>query len=435
MDLQALRQALAALCDQQQAILDKAVGETRALTAEEKTQFDNLQTQINGLSETIKTAEAIEARNTASNAAANLIIRPGEVVVGENRAEDKPWESFGNFLLAVRAAAEPGVQPRDWDNRLKWMNAASGVGHTPADGGFLVQRDMATEIISNGYAQSQLAPLCRKVPIGENSDGLSVNVVDETSRATGSRWGGVQVYWRNEGDTVAATKPKFRRMDLPLEDLMGLLYATREMMRDVTQLGAIAGQAFSEEIAWTLDDVLMNGVGVGKPLGYLKSPALVTVAKENGQAAATIVTKNLSKMWARLWARSRGNAIWIINQDIEPELDELTIAVGTAGIEPRFVTYGPDGVLRIKGRPVKAMEQAATLGTVGDISLVDLSQYVLIDKDEMEMAESMHVRFIYGEDTFRFMYRVNGKPYWNSALTPANGSNSQSPYIALATRS
>lgn len=364
----------------------------------------------------------------------DILDNTGRVVVGDNRESKKPWNSFGEFLVAVRSAAEPGLQPNDWDPRLKWTNAASGIGRTPADGGFLVQHDVATEIISNGYEQSQLAPLCRKVPIGENSDGLSVNVVDETSRATGSRWGGVQVYWRNEGDTVTATKPKFKRLDLPLEDLMGLCYATREMMRDETQLGAIVKQAFSEEIAWTMDDCIMNGTGVGKPLGYLKSPALVTVAKENAQNAKTIVTRNLSKMWARLWARSRKNAIWIINQDIEPELDELAIAVGTAGIEPRFVTYGPDGVLRIKGRPVMAMEQAATLGTVGDISLVDLSQYVLIDKDNVEMAESMHVRFVYGEDTFRFMYRVNGQPYWTRPITPANGSNDQSPYVALATR-
>lgn len=432
MNLQELRQKLGALCDQQQVIADKAITEGRGMTEDEIKLFDSLQAEIDSLDRTIKAAEELEVRAQYLNQSVDHVRRPAQV---NDRGAEKPWRNFGEFLLAVRAAAEIGVQPNDWDPRLKWVNAASGVGRTPGDGGFLVERDVATEIISNGYQQSLLAPLCRKIPIGANSDGLSVNVNAETSRATGSRWGGVQVYWRGEGDTVTATKPKLQRLDLSLEDLMGLCYITREMERDAVQLGAIIQQAFAEEIAWTMDDCIVNGNGVGKPLGVLNSAALVTVAKESGQAAATIVTKNLSKMWARLWSRSRGNAVWLINQDIEPELDELAITVGTVGaLEPRFINYGPEGALRIKGRPVVPIEQAATLGTVGDIILADLSQYVLIDKGEVEAAESIHVRFIYGENTYRFMYRVNGMPYWISAITPANGSNTLSPYIVLATR-
>jgi hypothetical protein len=33
----------------------------------------------------------------------------------------------------------------------------------------------------------------RTIPISANSDGLDLVAVNETSRATGSRWGGVQV--------------------------------------------------------------------------------------------------------------------------------------------------------------------------------------------------------------------------------------------------
>jgi HK97 family phage major capsid protein len=422
---------LKAKIDEQQALVNKALAEQRGMNDEEQDKFNALQTEIEGLEKTIEAANKLDDQQTKMNTAVN---KPAHVDVGANRAAEKPFNSFGEFLQCVRAAAEPGVQPNDWDTRLKWQNAATGIGSSPSDGGFLVQRDVATEIVSHGYEQSVLAPLCRKVPIGEGSDGLSVNIVDESSRATGSRWGGVQMFWRGEGDTVAASKPKFARMDVPLEDLMGLCYVTREMMRDAVQLGSIVEQAFSEEIAWMLDEAIIDGSGVGKPLGIKKSPALITVAKENGQPAATIQTTNLSKMWARLWARSRMNAVWVYNQDIEPQLDELAIIAGTGALEPRFITYSPEGVLRIKGRPTVALEQAATLGTVGDIMLADFSQYVLIDKDAVEMAESIHVRFIYGENVFRFMYRVNGKPYWQKALTPANGSNTQSPYIALATR-
>jgi HK97 family phage major capsid protein len=427
-NIRELRQELSILCDNQEAVVNKVIAEKRSMSEEENNQFNELQVKIDELNKTIAAAEVIEARALALEQS-----RFGTAKV-HNRASDEPWKSFGHQLMAVRSAAEPGVEPRDWDPRLKIVAAATGVGATPADGGFLVMPTVATEIISKGYKQSILAPLCRKIPIGENSDMLSVNVVDENSRATGSRWGGIQMYWRGEADTVDPKQFRLRRVDMQLESLMGLCYPTNEMLRDATQLGAIIQQAYTEEVAWMLDDGIVNGNGVGKLLGILNSDALITVDKEVGQAAATVVTKNLSKMWARLWARSRQNAVWLINQDIEPELDELVIPVGTGGVEPRFITYGPEGTLRIKGRPVIAIEQAATLGTKGDIILADLSQYVLIDKDNIEMAESMHVRFLYAENVYRFMYRVNGRPYWTSVLTPANGSATQSPQIALQTR-
>lgn len=146
--------------------------------------------------------------------------------------------------------------------------------------------------------------------------------------------------------------------------------------------------------------------------------------------------ENLSKMWARLRPRSRAKARWFINVDVEPSFDQLAKTIGTAGVEPNFVAYGPDGVLRIKGRPVQACEHCETLGTVGDICLLDLSQYVLIRKGAIEAAESMHVLFIYNEMTYRWVWRINGAPKDKVALTPYKGTgNTVSPFVVLATRS
>lgn len=114
----------------------------------------------------------------------------------------------------------------------------------------------------------------------------------------------------------------------------------------------------------------------------------------------------------------------------------MSLSVGTGGIPvympPNGAAGTPYGTLF--GRPVIPVEQASTLGTAGDISLVDLSQYLLIDKGEVQSASSVHVRFIYGENTFRFTYPVNGQPIWNKAMTPKNGSNTLSPFVTLATR-
>ncbi|HEY4712374.1 MAG TPA: phage major capsid protein, partial [Dehalococcoidia bacterium] len=84
------------------------------------------------------------------------------------------------------------------------------------------------------------------------------------------------------------------------------------------------------------------------------------------------------------------------------------------------------------GKPVIPCEQAATLGTAGDIILADLSQYLMIDKGSLQSASSIHVKFTTDETAFRFTYRCDGQPLWKTVLTPYKGTgNTQSPFIVL----
>jgi HK97 family phage major capsid protein len=192
---------------------------------------------------------------------------------------------------------------------------------------------------------------------------------------------------------------------------------------------------FTEELIFQVEDAIVNGTGAGQPLGFTLAPCLVSQAKETGQVAATIVSANLSKMWSRLPARSQANAVWLVNVDCQPQLDELSIPAGTAALQPRFVNYGPDGLLTIKGRPVIPVEYCASLGAVNDICLVDLAKYRLIRKGGVEQASSIHVLFTTGEQTFRAFYRCDGQPVPRSAVTPFKGVNTLSPFIVLLVRS
>ena len=81
-------------------------------------------------------------------------------------------------------------------------------------------------------------------------------------------------------------------------------------------------QAFSEEFGFKLDDAIINGDGAGKPLGVLASGA-GDGGEEGGQPADTLQPENIIKMWSRMYAPSRLNAVWFINQDIEPQLFTL----------------------------------------------------------------------------------------------------------------
>jgi len=164
----------------------------------------------------------------------------------------------------------------------------------------------------------------------------------------------------------------------------------------------------------------------------MNSAALVSVAKEAAQTADTVVIENIVKMWSRLWSRSRRNAIWTINQQIEPQLYTMKI-----GDTPIYVPAGGASAApyaTLLGRPLVPTEFNSQLGDKGDIVLMDLDQYVMIDKGQVKQDVSMHVRFIYDEQTFRFVLRVDGQPIWEAPLTPFKGSDTLSPFVTLDER-
>jgi HK97 family phage major capsid protein len=276
-----------------------------------------------------------------------------------------------------------------------------------------------------------------RIPVGDNANGLKIPGVDETSRATGSRWGGVRGYWIGEADEKIKSRPKFRLIELNLKKLVGLCYATDELLQDSTALEQVIFSAFSEEFGFMLDDGCINGTGAGQPLGIMNSNCLVTVNKEAGQLAKTVEYANIVNMWSSMPGKNRLNAVWFINQDVEPQLFQMGIVIGTGGssvyLPPAGISGNPYGTLF--GRPVIPIEQCQTLGTAGDIILADFSQYVIIDKGAMQAASSIHVRFVYDESVFRFVYRCDGQPTWNNTLVPYKGSAPISPFVVLQTRS
>jgi HK97 family phage major capsid protein len=203
---------------------------------------------------------------------------------------------------------------------------------------------------------------------------------------------------------------------------------------DAAALGGELQASFVEELQFQTENAIFRGSGAGQPLGFTAAPCLVTQAAEGGQTADTIVGANLVKMWARLPARSKSNAVWLVNSDCGPQLNSLVFPTSSTQVMARFVDYDNTGILRIFGRPVIEVEYAATIGDVNDIVLADLSKYRLIRKGGVEQASSIHVRFTQGEQTFRAFYRVDGQPVPRSAITPFRGSTTQSPFVTLAAR-
>ena len=405
------------------AVLNKAEAEDRFLSEDEQKDIDKYEEEIRAWDESIGRAEKLLAIEPEDRSTEKPEVKPTPAKDNEKR-----FASFGEQLMAAYRAATPGGKV---DERLT-TRAASGLNErTPSDGGFLVQQDFVTELLKRTYETGILASKVKKIPISTNANGMKINAIDEDSRANGSRWGGVQTYWEGEADEITASKPKFKQMELSLKKLTGLCYATDELLQDAAALEAVIRQAFAEEFGFKIDDAILSGSGEGEPLGILNSGAIVTVAKEASQTD-TITVENLIKMWNRLWSRSRANAVWYINQELEPYLYTLKIGDKPVYIPAGGLSEKPYGTLF--GRPVVPIEQCSAAGEVGDIILADIGQYLLIDKGGIKSASSIHVRFLYDENVFRFIYRVDGKPIWTKPLTPYKGSATVSPFVTLAKR-
>ncbi|KKM13620.1 hypothetical protein LCGC14_1714380 [marine sediment metagenome] len=376
--------------------------------------------------------------SAGGNGAVKIVDDPGQ-----KKADAAKWESFGEQLRAVQLAASQ--HPAQWDKRLV-PSAATGLSDAVgSEGLFLVGTDTSQELIRYAFDNTQVFGGAgyagvRRIPISSTSNSVKINAVNETSRATGSRWGGVQLYWIETGGQKTGSKPDFRQIELSLKKLIGLCYATDELLQDTVALEAVIREAYASEFSFMIQDAVINGSGSGQPLGILNSSCLVTIAKESDQVAKTIVKENIDKMWTQMWPRGVAQSVWFINQDCYPQLFSMTQDVGTGGmpvyLPPGGLSASPFGTLM--GRPVIPIEQCQTIGTKGDIFFCDLSEYLFADKGGIDFASSMHLRFDYDETAFRFVYRADGQPAWNAALTPYKSAgaaaNKVSPMITLAAR-
>ncbi len=340
--------------------------------------------------------------------------------------KSKKFSSFGEQLSAIYNMEKPGGLP---DERL--ANLVSGAGEGVAtDGGYLVQTDFVMDLKENVYEEHPLLTKITRIPLSAGSNSLIINGINENSRADGNRWGGIQAYWESEAAEIAKSKPKFEQCKLTLNKLAGICYATDELLEDASALGEVIKAGFADEFSFNIADKVLYGTGEKQPLGIFNSEALVIIPKEDGQTELLTV-ENIVKMLAACYDK-KGKAEWYINQELLPALMTMKIGDIPIYLPEGSIAGAPHGTLL--GKPVNFIEQASEPGHKGDILLADMSQYVIAEKAGIKATESIHVRFIYDETAFRFVYRLDGKPMLTKAVTPYKGSQPVSPFVTLEAR-
>lgn len=442
-----------------------------ARTAEKRTEMQAKLERAKALEIEIKEAEEaldLEKRMSQTiNQPAGFV--PPTGLDGEGRAQvpdqpvykGSPAAALGQQLMDIRATS-PGsphsvsmvsearsrleqAEKRymiSLENQARKENRAAATGGLQqavgADGGYFLQGETAIDLMTHGFNNSVVLPKTASRTLSDGTQYVEIIGIDEQSRTSGNRGGGVTVYTSKELGELTASKPKFNKIRIEPDKLIGHYVASNEILRNVTFLGQEMRQLFGEEFAYKAQDLVFTGSGAGEAMGIMNAPAKVSVAKETGQKADTILTENILAMEQAIDAERPGLA-YFINRECKKQLSVLTLAAGTAGVfVPLFKEEFNQGVRQstLNGLPCYTIEQCKKLGDEGDIILADFSQYITCNKGDINEAMSIHVYFLYDQSAFRFIYFFGGTPRWLTSVTPANAKSGTkvSPFVTLAAR-
>jgi len=321
------------------------------------------------------------------------------------------------------------IMSRQYDPRVR-RSVSEG---TLSEGGALVPTEYAEAILTPSLEQSIIFPRARVFPMKSSDLVIPATVIGDHSA---SCYGGVIAYWKAEKGSLSQADPTFRQMKLVANKLTILSKATNEWLQDVERSGDLVSGILSEAVHWFLDKNFMTGTGAGQPLGLLNAACKVTISKESGQPASTILYENIVKMYSSLYPGGIDRATWLIHPSVVPQLFTMSISVGTGGIPVYMPADQGAGrpYTKLMGLPVVVSEKVETLGTEGDIILADLSQYGIGLRGELQLEASGAPAFTTDETYFRLIIRVDGQPLWNEALTLKDGSTTISPIVTLESR-
>lgn len=422
MTLAELKAKLEGLKANASAVLDTVEASGRhAPDAEEQAKLDGFKASIAQVREQIASAESLaELRRQMAPAG-----RPAlSLAVNEpNPATTGGFKDVAEFASAVRAFAVNG----DSDRRLLATPSNVHQGDGGSGEGFLLPSEFRDEIYNAVTETDDFLSRFTMTPTANRSI--------ETIRDETTPWGaaGIQAYWRAEGAQMSPEKMLTKAGRMEINDLAVLAAVTEETLADAPRLSAQLTLKASQAIAWKAGEAIMTGTGVGQPLGYMNAPALVTVAKESAQTADTIVAANVNSMYARLLMLPGDQPFWAANRDIFPQLQGLNLGDTPLFYPPTGITTAPNGMLL--GYPIIYTEHAATLGDVGDLTLVSPGGYLgAVRGGGVQFSSSIHLWFDYALSAFRWTFRMGGQPILSAPVSPAKGSATKSHFVTLAAR-
>lgn len=243
MHLKKLKEQREALVAEMQGILDNAEAEERAMTDEESTKFDALETEINGIDRTIAAEE--RARNLDQ-------VDDGGGDGGDSGADDAAAQEERAFANYIR-----GVISEERAENL-----------TAGDNGAVIPTTIANRIIERVEEICPIYQMADKVNAGGT---LSIPYYDESS-------GRIEMAYATEFEDLTSTSGKFRSIELK-GFLAGVLTKVSKSLVNNSQFNIVSYviNKMALSVSRWIENELLNGTE-DKIDGISKAKQVVTAA-------------------------------------------------------------------------------------------------------------------------------------------------------------
>jgi HK97 family phage major capsid protein len=433
MNLAVLKAEARATAQRQQARLQTAIDENRDLTAEEETadaddkaKLARLTAQIQRAEAAMAAAEAVGSTPSETPPSQAPPGRTGTTPAQPRAALDtNGFRDMADFAQAVRCANPQAGAGFRMDDRLA---APANVHMEGGDemGSYLVPpefRQQITDLVF-GDGNDPVMDLINAEATGANR---VVGLGDETTP-----WGtnGVRAFWRVEAEQMRPTRAQLTPRETKLNEIYAFMLATEELLQDAPRVAGLLTRHASAAIRWTVAEAFMFGDGIEKPLGWMASPATITVPKETGQAAMSFTRRNFFQLYSRMIMPSQ--ATWLMNSEAVEALADLNDEAKRPVWLENFHD-SPGGA--ILGRPVIFNEHSPSLGQRGDVQFVNPNGYEAFRRQNAAtFAESIHLYFDYALTAFRWMFRIGGQPVLSKPVQMPKSTRTKSHFVTLAER-
>jgi len=353
---------------------------------------------------------------------------------------------FRHFALDVYQAGVDGRNASDdlkaWDNSVKnyeqTVGKATMTVSDAEEGGYLVPPAVSEAMLERVKTESDVFSNAVIIPMAVPK--LEIPLLEDFDESQGVVDGNVLWQWIAEGDQNTNTNIKLGKVELELFMLSGQARISNRLLKySKPSVDALVSRSFERGLRLAMNKAVLRGTGAGQPLGVIGHNATIPVAKEGGQAADSLVYDNVLEMMAVLYSADDGlgSGIWYANKNLFPQMGKLSLAVGAGGSGVFLVNGQIQGApaLQFLGLALRLSRYMSSKGDAGDIGLFDWTQYLIGQPtgQQLETAQSIHLRFDYNESTFRFNTEMGGMPWWPEKYTPLFGDQ-QSPFVTLAER-
>lgn len=413
MTIKELQEKKAAKAKEMRALHDKAAAEKRDMTAEETAQFEALKKEADGINAQIAQLtglEQLEAEIEQVKPAAARQQASGGIPRAGGPEAPKEFENIGEFLAAARF--NPG------DQRLQAasdMSTGSG-----SQGGFALPKQFIPTLRSVTPQEAVIRPRATVIPAGDPPDGeVSMPALDQSSV---NSVGGATVQWIGEGAAKPQTDIALREITLKPHEVAAHVVITDKLLRNWGAASSVIEQQLRTAVIHAEERAFLRGDGVAKPLGILNSGALIKV---NRAQANEIAYADVADMFSNI--RLTPGLAWLANQSALPQLMKMEDTEGHLVWQPSAREGEP---ALLMGRPVLWSEFSPALGTLGDLTLADLSSYLIKDGSGPFVEASPHVYFLNNKTVIKITWNVDGQPWLKE---PIKGEDSRlySPFVSL----